>query len=78
MAGNRKIGEGILKNLPPRLPAQAPIEVTFYMSETGLLTVRATEPRSGTDLPFSLQIGDLDKAEMDRTRQLVRRYQVNM
>ena len=46
LADNRKIGQGILK-IPARLPAQTPIEVTFYMSETGLLTVRATEPALG-------------------------------
>jgi molecular chaperone DnaK (HSP70) len=77
MADNRKIGEGMLKSLPPRLPAQTPIEVTFYMSETGLLTVRATETGSGTDLRFDLQIGDLDQAGMDKARQVVARHHVS-
>jgi molecular chaperone DnaK (HSP70) len=76
-ADNRKIGEGMLKNLPPRLPARAPFEVTFLMSETGLLTVHATGPGSGSDLRFDLQIGDLDKAGMDKARQSVARYQVS-
>ena len=31
----------------PKLPAMSPIEVTFFMSETGLLSVHATAPGSG-------------------------------
>jgi molecular chaperone DnaK len=76
LADNRKIGQGILK-IPPRLPAQSPVEVTFYMSETGLLTVRAVEPGSGKNLQFDLQIGDLDQAGMDKARQSVSNYQVS-
>jgi molecular chaperone DnaK (HSP70) len=74
---NRKVGEGLLKNLPPRLPAHTSIEVTFFMSETGLLTVHATEPRSGAALQFDLQIGDLDQAGMEKARQSVAHYQVS-
>jgi molecular chaperone DnaK len=76
LADNRKIGQGLLK-MPGGLPAQTPVEVTFYMSETGLLTVRAVEPGSGKDLQFDLQIGDLDQAGMDKARQSVARYQVS-
>lgn len=74
LADNHKIGQGLLKNLPPRAPAQTPIEVTFFMSETGLLTVQATHPGSGANLQFDLQIGDLDKAGVDKARQSVARY----
>ena len=77
LADNRKIGQGLLTSIPARLPAQTPIEVTFYMSETGLLTVRAVEPNSGRDLKFELQIGDLDKAGMDKARQSVADYEVS-
>ena len=76
LAENRKVGEGMLRNLPARLPPQTPIEVTFYMSGTGLLTVEATEPRSGSDLRFELQIGGLDQAGMEKARQSVARYRV--
>jgi molecular chaperone DnaK (HSP70) len=76
VADNRKIGQGILK-IPARLPAQTPLEVTFYMSETGLLTVRATEPGSGMNLRFDLQIGDLDQAGMDQARRSVAEYHVS-
>ncbi|MBV9451915.1 MAG: Hsp70 family protein [Streptosporangiaceae bacterium] len=74
---NRKIGEGMLRNLPARLPVRTPIEVTFFMSETGLLTVHATEPRSGTDLRFDLQIGNLDQAGMEQARKSVDGYDVS-
>ena len=77
LAENRKVGEGMLRNLPPRLPARTPVEITFFMAETGLLTVHATEPGSGADLRFDLQIGDLDKAGMERARQSVARYRVS-
>jgi molecular chaperone DnaK (HSP70) len=77
LADNRKIGEGILKRLPPGLPAHTRIEITFFMSETGLLTVRAIHPGSGTRLHFDLQIGGMDKAAMDKARQAVAGYDVD-
>ena len=77
LSENRKIGQGMLRNMPPRLPAMTPIEVTFFMSETGLLTVHATEPRSGSDLRFDLQIGDLDQAGMEKARKSVDGYDVS-
>jgi molecular chaperone DnaK len=77
LADNRKIGDGMLRNIPARLPARTPIEVTFLMSETGLLSVHATEPGSGSDLRFDLQIGDLDQAGMAKARESVARYQVS-
>jgi molecular chaperone DnaK len=76
LAENRKIGQGVLK-IPARLPAQTPIEITFYMSETGRLTVRAIEPGSGMNLRFDLQIGDLDQAGMERARRSVSAYNVD-
>jgi molecular chaperone DnaK len=77
LAENRKVGEGFLRHLPPRLPVGTPIEVTFFMSETGLLTVHASEPRSGSDLRFDLQIGGLRQADMEKARQSVAHYQVS-
>jgi molecular chaperone DnaK len=77
LGDNRKIGEGLLKHMPPGLPARTPIDVTFFMSETGLLTVHAAEPGSGRDLRFDLQIGDLDQAGMEKARKSVARYDVS-
>ena len=76
LSGNRKIGQGMLKNLPAHLPQLTPIDVTFFMSETGLLTVRAVEQGSGTDVEFDLQIGDLNTAGMNKARQIVDQYHV--
>ena len=77
LADNRKIGEGMLKNMPARLPARTPIEVTFFMSDTGLLSVHAREPNSGSEHRFDLQIGDLDQAGLDKARKSVARYHVS-
>ena len=77
LADNRKIGQGLLSNLPPRLPAMSPIEVTFFMSETGRLSVHAREPGSGNDVKFDLQIGGLDQAGLDQARTAIGRYQVS-
>ncbi len=77
VAENRKIGNGMLRNLPPRLPTGTPVEVTFFMSETGRLTVRAVQPESGAQLEFELQIGDLDKGKMDKARRSIAAYRVS-
>ena len=78
LADNRRVGMGMLKNLPPNLPHLTPIDVTFFMSETGLLTVRAVEQGSGTEVEFDLQIGDLNVAGMNRARQVVAQYHVDV
>jgi molecular chaperone DnaK len=76
LADNRKVGEGLLRNLPARLPVGTPFEITFFMSETGLLTVHAREPRSGREVRFDLQIGGLSSARLDEARRSVAGYQV--
>jgi molecular chaperone DnaK len=65
LADNRKVGDGLLRNLPAHLPAGTPFEITFFVSETGLLTVHAREPRSGREVRFDLQIGGPDKPPFD-------------
>ena len=47
------------------------------MSETGRLTVHATEPQSGKDVQFDLQIGDFDSSRLRAARQTVADYQVD-
>ena len=77
LAANRKVGRGLLRNLPARLPARSPVEITFFMSETGLLTVHGKEAQSGQEVRFELQIGDFDSGRLRQARQAVAGYQVD-
>jgi molecular chaperone DnaK (HSP70) len=77
LTANRKVGRGMLRNLPERLPARTPIEVTFFMSETGRLTVHAKEPQSDADVSFDLQIGDFDSSRLRQARQAIADYEVD-
>jgi len=76
LAANRKVGEGMLKHLPAGLPAGTRFEITFAMSETGLLTVHAIEPGSGRDVQFDLQIGGMDSTRLGQAQHSVASYQV--
>jgi molecular chaperone DnaK len=58
---NTRIGEGTLRDLPPR-PAGAPFKVVFHLTETGLLQVHGYEAGSGAEVRFDIQIGGLDEA----------------
>jgi molecular chaperone DnaK len=71
LAANRRVGKGMLRNLPAQLPARSPVEVTFFMSETGRLTVRAEEAQSGSEVQFDLQIGDFDSGRLHQARQQI-------
>lgn len=52
---NRKLGEFILKNIPP-MPAGLPkIEVRFITDADGILTVKAKELRSGTEAQIEIK-----------------------
>jgi molecular chaperone DnaK (HSP70) len=75
LADNTFVGRGRLRSLVG-LPAGSPIEVTFSMNETGLLTVRAAEPRSAREIRFDLQIGGMDQAAVDDARAAIARHQV--
>lgn len=44
---NRKLGEFILKDIPPMVAGMPKIEVHFIIDADGILTVKATELRSG-------------------------------
>jgi molecular chaperone DnaK len=75
LADNCYVGRGRLRSLVG-LPAGSPIEITFSMNETGLLTVQATEPGSGREVRFDLQIGGMDQAAVDEARAAVARHEV--
>ena len=73
---NTHIGEGVLKDLPPR-PAGAPFQVVFHMTETGLLQVHGYEAGSGQEVRFEIQIGGLDETGMEQATTAVARYDVS-
>jgi molecular chaperone DnaK (HSP70) len=75
LADNTYIGRGRLRSLVG-LPAGSPIELTFSMNETGLLTVHAVEPGSGKEVRFDLQIGGMDQTAMDEARAAVARHEL--
>ena len=52
---NRKLGEFILKGIPP-MPAGIPqIEIHFYLDADGILRVKAQEHRSGTEQEITIK-----------------------
>jgi molecular chaperone DnaK (HSP70) len=74
---NTRIGMGILRNLPPRLKAQSPVEITFFLSETGTLTVHAIEPGSGAEVRFDLRIGGMSQADVAAARGDIAKLEVS-
>jgi molecular chaperone DnaK (HSP70) len=73
LADNTPIGRGVITGLPP-LPKNSPIDVTFAMNETGLLTVHAVELKTGKDLHIELQIQGLTDEQVAEARNRVARY----
>src|SRR6266702_4284907 len=72
---NTHIGEGTLRDLPPR-PAGAPFKVVFHMTETGLRKVHGYEADSGSEVRFEIQIGRLDEAGTQEAAARVAGYDV--
>ena len=73
---NTHIGQGLLAGLPPR-PAGAAFDVTFYMTESGLLKVHGAEKKSGREVRFEIQIGGLTEDEVREAEQAVSRYAIS-
>jgi molecular chaperone DnaK len=76
LADNVCIGRGTLRSLVG-LERGSPINITFTMSETGLLTVHAAEPRSGREVSFTLQIGGMDEAAVDKARAMIASHEIS-
>ena len=74
-ADNRKIGDGLISDLPP-LPKGSPVDVTFWMSDSGVLRVEALEPKTGRKLNIELQIAGLTEQEVARATDLVAKVEV--
>jgi molecular chaperone DnaK len=73
---NTHIGEGLLSGLPPRR-AGAGFNVTFYMTDSGLLKVHGEEKGSGREVRFEIQIGGLSEEEVREAEKTVSRYAVS-
>jgi molecular chaperone DnaK len=73
LAHNTRIGRGLMRGLPAGPPGTM-FDVTFFLSETGLLTVRAEEPSSGAKISFDLQIGAMDTASLDAATAAIARH----
>lgn len=74
-ADNRKIGDGLISDLPP-LPRHSPVDVTFWMSDSGVLRVEALEPKTGKKLNMELQIAGLTEQEVAQATDLVAKVEV--
>jgi molecular chaperone DnaK (HSP70) len=74
-ADNCKIGDGLISDLPP-LPKGSPVDVTFWMSDSGVLRVEALEPKTGRKLNMELQIAGLTEQEVARATDLVAKVEV--
>lgn len=74
---NTMIGSGMLRNLPPNLPARSPFEVTFRLSDTGTLTVHAKEPQSRREVKFDLKIGGMGAQDVAQARRDIGRHEVS-
>ena len=66
----------MITGLPP-LPRRSPVDVTFRMSETGLLRVEAVELKTDkkTNLELQIQMG-LSEDEVSEATSAVARYDV--
>ncbi|MEU4694902.1 Hsp70 family protein [Actinoplanes sp. NPDC023714] len=69
---NKQIGEGVIERLPV-LPKGSPIDISFAMNETGVLTVEASELTTGQKILIEVQIGGLDDRRVKQAREAVAR-----
>jgi molecular chaperone DnaK len=76
LTDNTRIGKGVISGLP-ELPKHSPIDVTFTMNETGLLTVAAEELRTHKKLKLDLQIKGLSGDQLEAATDTVSGYDVS-
>ncbi len=80
---NKKIGSGLFRHLPPHLPKESPLEITFFLSDTGTLSVHATVPdsdetgRSRAEVRFDLNIGGMAQADVAAARRDIAGHEVS-
>jgi molecular chaperone DnaK (HSP70) len=75
---NNPIGEGEITGLPPNLPADSPIHVTFRLEEDGTLRVTAVEPSSGASLKLNLSVdGVMGREEVEEMKGMLLKKNVS-
>jgi molecular chaperone HscA len=55
VSDNRKLGEFVLRDIPPMAAGIPQIEIQFYLDADGILRVRASENRSGTEQTITIK-----------------------
>jgi molecular chaperone DnaK len=66
-ADNRELGRFLLRGIPPMAAGMARIKVTYAVDESGILTVRALEERSGSHARVEVvPAHGLSEADVDR------------
>jgi molecular chaperone DnaK len=76
LADNAKIGQGVISDLP-ELPKGSPVDVTFRMNDTGVLTVDAEELRTHKKLKLDLHIKGLSGDQLEAATDTVSGYGVS-
>lgn len=74
MSGNNatRIGKCVIQDLPPRLPAGTPVDVTFKYSDNGRLTVRAQLPTLGKSAILTIErASGLSDAHVQKWQEVV-------
>lgn len=75
LSANRLVGKGFLRDMPPK-PKGAHILIWFEMSDTGDLSVHASDPDSRAQVRFELRIEGLTEPDVERSRAWIARHQV--
>lgn len=75
LSANRLVGKGFLRDMPPK-PKGSHILVWFAMSETGDLSVHASDPDSKAQVQFDLRIDGLTEPDVERSREWIARHRV--
>ena len=65
-------GAGLISGLSPNLPAGSPVDITMTVTDEGLLSVHAVEPRSGRDLTIQLRVSVRSEEEIRQAAATVR------
>ncbi|MEV6239123.1 Hsp70 family protein [Lentzea sp. NPDC051838] len=75
LSANRLVGKGFLRDMPPK-PKGAHILIWFAMSETGELSVHASDPDSQAQVQFELRIEGLSEPDVEQSRAWIARHRV--